>query len=173
MKPREIQSGCYYINESKGLVREIVAVRDDGYVQYFSYWLSDGVSDGILGVCQDRTLAKWASREATTQEVARLKRSEARDRGDDPDRLLLQRLTETMASGQSDDPFRAYFPDGFTIRDEANSLVAWAFRNDPQEDLHVGKHSELLQDPSLSRTTDEEMKALMITACRQLAKLLE
>ena len=49
MKPREIQSGCYYINESKGLVREIVAVRDDGYVQYFSYWLSDGVSDGILG----------------------------------------------------------------------------------------------------------------------------
>ena len=78
-----------------------------------------------------------------------------------------------MASEKSDDPFEAYFPDGFTIRDEANDLVAWAFRNGPLEDLHAGKQSELLKDPSLSRITDEEMKALMISACRQLAKLLE
>ena len=36
----------------------------------------------------------------------------------------------------NDDPFARYFPDGFTIRDEANALVAWAFRNGPVEDLH-------------------------------------
>ena len=71
------------------------------------------------------------------------------------------------------DPFEKYFPDGFTIRDEANALVAWAFRNGPLEDLHAGQHSPLLDDPSFSRITDEEMKALMLSACRQMAALLE
>jgi len=61
----------------------------------------------------------------------------------------------------------------FTLRDEVNALVAWAFRNGPIEDLHAGKHSTLLDDPLLSRITDEEMKALMINACQQMAKLLE
>ena len=70
------------------------------------------------------------------------------------------------------DPFAPYFPGGFTIRDEANALAAWAFRNGPLEDLHAGKHSALLEDPELSRITDEEMKTLMIYACRQLAELL-
>ena len=67
----------------------------------------------------------------------------------------------------------SHFPDGFTIRDEANALVAWAFRNGPLEDLHAGKHSALLDDPTLSRITDEEMQALMKSVCRQLATLLQ
>jgi len=29
------------------------------------------------------------------------------------------------------------FPGGFTLRDEANAIVAWAFRNGPLEDLHA------------------------------------
>jgi hypothetical protein len=72
-----------------------------------------------------------------------------------------------------DDPFKEHFPGGFTIRDEANALVAWAFRNGPLEDLHAGKHSALLDDATLCRITDNEMKTLMISACRQLATLLE
>ena len=64
------------------------------------------------------------------------------------------------------------FRGGFTIRDEANAIVAWAFRNGPIEDLHAGKYSELLDDPSLSRITDAEMKQLMINACQQVEKLL-
>jgi len=76
-------------------------------------------------------------------------------------------------SNTPDDPFAGYLPDGFTIRDEANALVAWAFRNGPLEDLHAGKHSPLVDDPTLSRITDDEMKDLMINACRQLPKLLE
>ncbi len=73
----------------------------------------------------------------------------------------------------SDDPFKHYFPDGFTLRDEANAIVAWAFRNGPLEDLHAGKYSELLEDSSLSRITDAEMKELMINACEQVEKLLQ
>jgi len=65
------------------------------------------------------------------------------------------------------------FPDGFTLRDEANAIVAKAFRNGPIEDLHAGKWSELLNDPSLSRITDEEMKTIMLHACRTMVELLE
>jgi hypothetical protein len=65
------------------------------------------------------------------------------------------------------------FPDGFTLRDEANAIVAMVFRNGPLEDLHAGKSSELLSNPELSRITDDEMKTLMINACEQVAKLLE
>jgi len=64
-------------------------------------------------------------------------------------------------------------PQEFTIRDEANTLVAWAFRNGPLEELHAGVHSPLLENPANSRITDEEMKRLMINACEQMTKLLQ
>jgi hypothetical protein len=64
------------------------------------------------------------------------------------------------------------FPGGFTLRDEANAIVAWAFRNGPLEDLHAGQHSDLLNDDKYSRITNEEMKQLMINACEQVEMLL-
>lgn len=60
----------------------------------------------------------------------------------------------------------------FTLRDEANALTAFAFRNGFLEDLHAGKDSPLLDDPGLSRITDEEMKRLMIEASEKLAEML-
>jgi hypothetical protein len=66
----------------------------------------------------------------------------------------------------------AAYPNGFTERDEANALIAMVFRNGPIEDLHAGQYSTLLDDASLSRITDEEMKVLMISATRLLAGLL-
>jgi hypothetical protein len=65
------------------------------------------------------------------------------------------------------------FPNGFTTRDEANALTAYAFRNGALEDLHAGKSSPLLDDQSLSRISEDEMRQLMITASEQLAQLLE
>jgi hypothetical protein len=65
------------------------------------------------------------------------------------------------------------FPGGFTIRDEANALTAYAFRNGPLEDLHAGKSSPLTADPSLSRITQEEMKEIMVEASEKLAHLLK
>ena len=59
-----------------------------------------------------------------------------------------------------------------TIREEANALTCCAFRNGYIEDLHAGKHSELLETPGLSRITDDEMKKLMIGASAKLAELL-
>ena len=60
----------------------------------------------------------------------------------------------------------------FTYRDQANVLTLLAFRNGPIEDLHAGKYSQLLEDPELSRITNEEMKNLMIVASTKLAELL-
>ena len=64
------------------------------------------------------------------------------------------------------------FPGGFTLRDEANAIVAWALRNGPLEDLHAGEQSKLLKDDSLSRITDAEMKELMLHACERVESLL-
>jgi hypothetical protein len=41
-----------------------------------------------------------------------------------------------------------------TIREEANALTCCAFRNGYIEELHAGKHSELLEKPGFSRITD-------------------
>jgi hypothetical protein len=64
------------------------------------------------------------------------------------------------------------FPGGFTVRDEANAIVAYAFRNGPLEDLHAGTWSELLNDKSLTRITDQEMKELMLFACEHVERIL-
>ena len=65
------------------------------------------------------------------------------------------------------------FPGGFTIRDEANALTAYAFRNGFLEDLHAGRPSELTTDSSYSRITDSEIKDLMIEASTKLSQLLQ
>lgn len=63
-------------------------------------------------------------------------------------------------------------PSKWTIRDEANALTVLAFRNGYIEELHAGRHHEVLDDPDISRITDDEMKTLMIQASEQLARLL-
>jgi len=79
----------------------------------------------------------------------------------------------TAAQRVGADPRLPLPPGGkFTYRDQANVLTLLAFRNGPIEDLHAGKCSPLLDDPRLSRITDEEMKALMIAASARLAELL-
>jgi len=71
-----------------------------------------------------------------------------------------------------EETIRRYFPGGFTIRDEANAIVAWAFRNGPLEDLYAGVSSPLLEDPQYRRITAPEMKPLMPSACDQVERLL-
>lgn len=66
-----------------------------------------------------------------------------------------------------------FFPDGFTLRDEANAITAYCFRNGFLEDLHAGEDSKLLNDNKYSRITQEEMKKLMIEASFKVFCLLE
>jgi len=62
--------------------------------------------------------------------------------------------------------------DKLTLRDEANAVTAYAFRNGFLEDLHAGKPSPLLEQPGYSRISDDEMKRLMIEASEKLAQML-
>ncbi len=64
------------------------------------------------------------------------------------------------------------FP-GVTVRDLANALVVLSVRNGFIEQLHAGRWSPLLTDPSLSRITDAEMKKLMIESSADLALRLD
>jgi hypothetical protein len=63
--------------------------------------------------------------------------------------------------------------DDLTIRDEANAITAYAFRNGFLEDLHAGEHSELVESNRYGRITDDEMKKLMIEASSKVAELLQ
>ena len=60
----------------------------------------------------------------------------------------------------------------FTLRDEANAITAFAFRNGLLEKLHAGEPSELTASDKYSRITEPEMKALMIEASKKIADLL-
>jgi hypothetical protein len=70
----------------------------------------------------------------------------------------------------------AYIMEGkrkWTIREEANAITVWAFRNNEfLETLHAGKYSELLEQPGLSRITDPEMKRLNIEISTKVAEIL-
>jgi hypothetical protein len=80
-------------------------------------------------------------------------------------------MANYQAPGSLPSP-RPHFRDGFTVRDEANAIVAYAFRNGPIENLHAGKNSELLENKELRRITGDEMKTIMIYACETVEKLL-
>lgn len=60
-----------------------------------------------------------------------------------------------------------------TYREEANALINQCIRAGFIEELHAGKHSELLEDRTLSRITQEEMKKIMIETSAQLAEYLK
>lgn len=59
-----------------------------------------------------------------------------------------------------------------STREEANAIVAYAFRNGFLEDLHAGIFEKKLENPKYSRINDEEMKKLMIECCEKMEKLL-
>ena len=52
------------------------------------------------------------------------------------------------------------------------SPIAMAVRNGPLENLHAGKSSPVLEDDTLSRLTDDDVKAIMIYATRMVAMML-
>ena len=60
-----------------------------------------------------------------------------------------------------------------TIREEANALTCYAFRDGYFEQMHAGKPSVLLEKPGFSRISDDGMRKIMIGISACLAELLE
>jgi len=78
----------------------------------------------------------------------------------------------TPATGQAPSNASPSAEGEFNLRDEANALTAYAFRNGFIEDLHAGKDSPLLHEPGYSRISDDEMRRLMIESSEKLAQML-
>lgn len=72
---------------------------------------------------------------------------------------VFKHLTETADEAQREP---APVPEGWTVRDEANVLTAFAFRNSFLESLHAGA----------AGFSDAEMRKLMIETSARLAQLL-
>jgi hypothetical protein len=78
-------------------------------------------------------------------------------------------LATAQVPGAAQPPIKAEF----SLRDEANALTAYAFRNGFIEDLHAGKDSPLLREPGYSRISDDEMRRLMVESSEKLERLLQ
>jgi hypothetical protein len=79
MKSFQVRVGGFYVNDNKGLVREIRSETGDGDVQWQAYELRDGApSPGGSGLCSKNTIFQWATREATEEEISMMQTYEAR-----------------------------------------------------------------------------------------------
>jgi hypothetical protein len=85
--------------------------------------------------------------------------------------IVRERACEIRETFAPEPPITSSLPDGFpafSLRDEANAICAYAFRNGPIEDIHASVDSD-----GNPRVTQSEMRQLMIAASRKLAELLE
>jgi len=71
MKHDQIMVGHFYVNKAEDSIREVLSY-EEGKVQWLGYCLRDGSSDGYTSFCETYSLANWAGREATSEEVARM-----------------------------------------------------------------------------------------------------
>ncbi len=90
------------------------------------------------------------------------------EKGLDPGEVITEALNRWVKF--QGEPF--HLKSRESLREEANAITCYAFRNGFLEELHAGNRSKLLEDKSLSRITDTEMKKLMVEASDVVAKLL-
>lgn len=91
--------GSFWVNEKKGLVREITDRRLDGNVQWRSYFLEDGRPTGDSLMCSISQIFTWSDREATAEESARMQR----EAGKLLEFARAQRLIDAVLSSISDE----------------------------------------------------------------------
>jgi hypothetical protein len=72
-----VRVGGFFVNEDKGLVREITAETSDDNVHWRSYFLADGCATGDSLMCTKHRIVQWADREATAEEAAKMQRRDA------------------------------------------------------------------------------------------------
>ena len=101
MKIDQIRVGGFYVNEQKGLIREIVSEEGDENIYWRSYDLDDGEPvDHRRSLCSKQAILQWAEREADAVEIARLQREEAQAQEQGEGRKLiddvLKQIPDTM-----------------------------------------------------------------------------
>jgi hypothetical protein len=78
MKVEQIKVGGFYVNQQKGLIREIVSEEGEDKIYWRSYSLDDGEPvNHLRALCSKQAILQWADREADAVEIAGLKQAEA------------------------------------------------------------------------------------------------
>jgi hypothetical protein len=80
MSVDQVKAGGFYVSDKMSLVREITSETGDGDVYWQSYDLRTGHATGDSLKCSKYRISQWANREATPDEVARLRRGEVPDK---------------------------------------------------------------------------------------------
>ncbi len=100
MKSSQIKVGGFYVRELNALVREVVQEVEDGGLYWRSYDLSTGRATGDSLVCSRQRLATWADREASDEEVARIRTHQTdAPTPDSPSLSLVNKLTDLVLKG--------------------------------------------------------------------------
>ncbi len=71
MRAADVKQGHFYVNWSGALMREVVSETGHDTVHWMDYSLERKKHIG-RGICSKRQLARWAEREATAEEIARV-----------------------------------------------------------------------------------------------------
>ena len=78
IKANQVAVGQYYVSKTEVFVREIVQEADSNYILWRDYQLDTGEPVSTRpSKCLKQTIAQWAGRIATPEEVARMRRDEA------------------------------------------------------------------------------------------------
>lgn len=94
-----VRQGGFYVNDKKGLVREVWLVSETGRVHWRGFRLESGAPTNDFCACSPERIAKWASREATSKEIIRMDTQSANEMDRDSARDLMERLLGTVAPG--------------------------------------------------------------------------
>ncbi len=86
-----LKKGGFYVNLQRELVREVYDIRGDTHY-WITYQLRDGTPTGDSLGAPSSLFRQWADREATHEEVARLKGGVAHRKADDTNDPIVKAL---------------------------------------------------------------------------------
>lgn len=95
MKSSDIKVGGFYVKEDGKYIREIID-EYEGKLEWLSYSLDDGSSWGDSGFLEASSIASWAGREATPEEIERLDKTGAHQKEREKKIKTYQGLKETI-----------------------------------------------------------------------------
>lgn len=72
IRASDIRQGGFYVNDKKGLIREVWLISEAGQTHWRSFYLESGKPANDSCACYPERIAKWANRVATSDEIARL-----------------------------------------------------------------------------------------------------
>lgn len=102
MKSNQIKIGGYYACDEKSLIRRVVQETESGNMLWQAYDLATGGATGDFMACSKQRIATWANREASDEEIARIRSHQADVAAPDSTSQALFHLADLVLRDVSD-----------------------------------------------------------------------